>query len=104
MRGEEASGLLSVLLRQDRAGDVDQCAAGSDELGSLNEQCLLLRNPRRDLLGGQLPFGIGATAPGARSGTWRVDNDAVEAAEERIESAWTRRYDLGIADTTALEA
>src|SRR5690606_16681833 len=104
VRREEGGSLLGVLLRQDGTGDVDQSAAGPDELRSLIEQCLLLRNPRRDLLGGQLPFGIGATTPGARSGTRRVDNDAVEAAEERVESVRGRWYDLGIADTTALEA
>src|SRR5690606_18151754 len=101
---EEGGSLLGVLLRQDGTGDVDQSAAGPDELRSLSEQCLLLRNPRRDLLGSQLPFGIRAAAPGAGSGTRRVDDDVVEATEKRIESARTRRYDLSIADATALEA
>src|SRR6185437_11789744 len=79
VRGEEALDLRLVLLAQQRAGDIDQPAAGLGQPGRTAEDLALERGELGKILRPEPPFGVGVAPPGPGAGAGRVDEDAVEA-------------------------
>ena len=82
---EESRDLVAVLLRQHRAGGVDEPAAGLDQRGGGRQQRPLLLLALRQVGGPQPPLGVRPPAPGARAGAGGVDEHQVEAGAERGE-------------------
>src|SRR5215203_1890908 len=82
MRAEEALHRVVVLLRQHRAGDVDDAAAGAHETRGAVEDRVLLLAADLEAAGAQAPFRIRVAAPGARAGAGRVDEHAIHRAVE----------------------
>ena len=103
MRLEEIPRLRAVLVVEDGAGDVDQRAPRLHVARAVLEDRLLLGDAQRHLLGGELPFGVGAAAPGARPGTRRIDHDAIHFAKEIVEGPLARRPHLHVARAVALQ-
>src|SRR5688572_20262330 len=60
---KEALNLLIILLKKDRAGDVDESPAGFDETGCLLKQSGLLGDARGELVAGEPPFCVRPAPP-----------------------------------------
>src|SRR5215472_4266526 len=78
MRVEKGLGLCLVLLAQQRAGDVDEAAAGLHEARGAVEDRALALDELGEIGRGRAPFGVGIAAPAADPETRRVDKHAVE--------------------------
>src|SRR5829696_6513888 len=98
VRAEEALDRVVVLLRQHRAGDIDDAAAGAHETRGAVEDRVLLLSADLEAAGPQTPFRIRVAAPGAGAGAGRVDEHAIRRAVEigdRVGAA-ARRSDLDV--------
>ncbi|BAQ45288.1 conserved hypothetical protein [Methylobacterium aquaticum] len=71
-----------VLLRQERAGDVDDPPAWPRQARRPVEHRLLLGDAGREAAGAQAPLGVRVAPPGAGAGAGRVDQHEVGAAVE----------------------
>ena len=81
---EEGGDAVLVLLRQHRAGDVDDAGRGRGELGGAVEHQILVLLPGGERVGAQAPLGVGTAAPGAGAGTGGIDEDQIDGALEKI--------------------
>ena len=80
MRSEERVDLRLVLLAEQRAGGVDQAAAGFHQAPGAVEDVALDLDQFIQILLREFPLGVGVAAPGAGARTGRIDQHAVEAA------------------------
>ncbi len=78
MAGEEGPGLLHPLLREHRAGDVQQFAAGPQQRPKRVEQRGLRGRERGNVGGATQPADVGVAAGDARGAAGRVEQNAVE--------------------------
>ncbi|ENN89431.1 hypothetical protein RHSP_66447 [Rhizobium freirei PRF 81] len=101
LRGK-AVHLRFVLVRQDRAGHIEQRAAWADELASLRQGFLLLAGALVEILLRQPPLRIGSPPPGARAGAWRIDQNLVELAAQGKQTA-ALIMDLDITGSSPLQ-
>ncbi len=103
---EEGRNRPVVLLRQDRARDVDDPPAGFDQRPRAIEHDGLFVAADIEAAGTQAPLGVRVAAPGADAGAGRVDHHAIDLAIEvrhRI-GAGARRPDLHVAHTRTRDA
>ena len=83
MTRKECIHLVAAFRVEQRAGDIDQPAAGPHEFSRDIEQPRLSLDETLQPLGRQPPPPFRITAPGAGARTWRVDQHRIAAIGER---------------------
>ena len=79
---EELANLVGVLVRQQRARDIDEPSAGFHGAARGRENRLLVLDPGSQNLGLQPPFGVGLSPPSPRPATRRIHEHHVGQAND----------------------